>query len=70
MRELDLADNMDKPLLPVWHSGPWPPPAVAIFFAGMQRLPGGDLTHGYARAGVPMEDVAAQVAAALQRVAS
>jgi hypothetical protein len=66
-RELVLADNYKKPLFPVWHSGRYPPPAVAIYLAKLQRIPGGNLTAGYAAAGVPHERVAEELAAALRR---
>jgi len=41
LRELQLADNKGKPLIPVWHSGTYPPPAVEIFLSGSQRVPAG-----------------------------
>ena len=25
--------------MPVWHSGPYPPPALEIFLSGLQRVP-------------------------------
>ena len=66
-RELELADNLKKPLFPVWHSGPYPPKAVTIYFSGKQRIPTGNLTEGYAKAKVPHERVAEELAAALAR---
>jgi hypothetical protein len=67
--ELVLAHNMKKPLLPVWHSGPYPPPAVKIYFSGKQRIPTGNLPEpdGYAKAGISHESVAEALAAALVR---
>ena len=31
-----------KPIIPLWHSGVYPPKAVEIFFSGLQRVPAGD----------------------------
>ena len=64
-RELDLADRLKKPLIPVWHSGPYPPKAVAIYLGGKQRIPTGILMEGYASAGISHERVADELAAAL-----
>jgi hypothetical protein len=36
-----LASQLHKPIIPVWHSGAWPPAAVAIYLGPMQRVPGG-----------------------------
>ena len=66
-RELVLADNLRKPLLPVWHSGPYPPPAVAIYLGGKQRIPGGNFADGYAKARIATERVAGELAEALAR---
>ena len=66
-RELALADNLRKPLIPVWHSGAYPPKAVAIYLAGTQRIPVGDYRDGYAAANIPHEQVADELAAALKR---
>ncbi|GFR39834.1 hypothetical protein Agub_g328, partial [Astrephomene gubernaculifera] len=41
-REFQLADNKEKCILPIWHSGPYPPPALEIFLSGVQRVPQGD----------------------------
>jgi hypothetical protein len=62
--ELTMAKNNRKPLLPVWHSGYYPPPSVEIMLGGLQRIPGGDRDM---RA-VPMERVVTELARALQRV--
>ena len=66
-RELELADNLKKPLVPVWHSGPYPPRAVAIYLGGTQRIPTGDFREGYAKAKISHEKVAEELAAALAR---
>jgi hypothetical protein len=66
-RELELADSLKKPLIPVWHSGTYPPPAVKIFLSGVHRIPSGNIADGYASAGISHEAVADQVAAALAR---
>ncbi len=66
-RELVMAGNLQKKLLPVHHSGPYPPQAVAIYLSGVQRIPGGELPHGYADSAFTHDDVAAQLAQALLR---
>jgi hypothetical protein len=40
-REIALADSLKKPIIPIWHSGRYPPPAVSIYLGYKQRLPGG-----------------------------
>ena len=40
-REYQLADQKLKKIMPVWHSGPFPPPALEIFLSGLQRVPRG-----------------------------
>lgn len=67
-RELVLADNLKKPLIPVWHSGPYPPKAVAIYLGGTQRIPHGNFSGGYVNADISHERVAEELAAALSRV--
>ena len=67
-RELIMADNLRKPLLPVWHSGPYPPAGVELFLAGMQRIPAGDYHEGYVSAGISHERVAEELIAWLERV--
>jgi hypothetical protein len=65
-RELVLADNLKKPLLPVWHSGPYPPPAVAIHLSGKQRIPAvDDFYEGYVAAGISHEHAADELVTAL-----
>jgi hypothetical protein len=66
-RELVLADNMKKPLIPVWHSGPYPPKAVAIYLGGTQRIPGGNFSKGYVESKVSHAAVAEELVAALAR---
>ncbi|KXZ51175.1 hypothetical protein GPECTOR_13g662 [Gonium pectorale] len=39
--EFQLADNKKKPILPVWHSGPYPPPKFERFLRGRRRVPHG-----------------------------
>ena len=63
-RELVLADNLDKPLLPVWHSGQYPPHDVMIYLTGSQRAPAGE--HGMSITG--LEVVVEQLIAALQLI--
>jgi hypothetical protein len=66
-RELEMADNLKKPLIPVWHSGAYPPPAVQIFFHGVQRIPGGNLRGGYIGSHVNHATVVEELAAAIDR---
>ena len=66
-RELELAANLKKPLIPVWHSGPYPPPAVQIYLSGVQRIPSGNFAKGYVSAGISHEAVVKQLAKALKR---
>ena len=66
-RELVLADNLRKPLIPVWHSGPYPPRQVAIYLGEKQRIPNGNFSNGYVKAKISTERVAEEVAAALAR---
>ena len=40
-REIALADNQMKPIIPVWHSGVYPPPAVSIYLGHKHRVPSG-----------------------------
>lgn len=41
-RRLQFADNLKKPIVPLWHSGKYPPDKIAIFLGGMQRVPRGN----------------------------
>jgi len=65
MRELVLADNKHKPLVPVWHSGEYPPPAVSIYLGDKQRIPGGNFNAGYVSAGISHEQVVKELVATL-----
>lgn len=65
-RELTLADRLGKPLLPVWHSGPYPPPGVTIFLNPVQRIPRGNFDAGYVAAGIAVDTVADQLVAVLR----
>jgi hypothetical protein len=64
-RELHLADDLDKLILPVWHSGPYPPKAARMVLGDTQRVPGGTMAAGYVAAGITHEAVAAELAEAL-----
>ncbi len=64
MRELQLADILNKPFVPVWHSGPYPPNAVATFLAGTHRIPSGSADMR----SVALEHVLTELMNALQRV--
>ena len=61
--ELTMAKNNRKPLIPVWHSGVYPPPTVEIMLGGLQRIPAG---NNDMRA-VSLARVVDELAAALQR---
>ena len=67
-RELVLADALKKPLIPIWHSGPYPPQPVAIYLTKLQRIPAGNFSDGYAAAGISHERVTDELVAALARV--
>ncbi|PNH03326.1 Serine/threonine-protein phosphatase 6 regulatory ankyrin repeat subunit A [Tetrabaena socialis] len=41
-REYQLADNSKKIIIPLWHSGTYPPKRLAIFMGGLQRVPAGN----------------------------
>jgi hypothetical protein len=66
-RELELADNLKKPLIPVFHSGAYPPKAVGIYLGGLQRIPGGNFRDGYVAAKISHDKVVEELAAALAR---
>ena len=64
LRELVMADNRDKLILPVWHSGPYPPQGVEIYLSGTQYVP--NISNcGYAEAEMSHERVAEQLVKAL-----
>jgi hypothetical protein len=54
LRELELADARNKHIVPVWHSGAYPPEDVEIYLGGKQRVPSG--VNGDVR-GMRLEDV-------------
>ncbi len=64
-RELELADNLKKPLLPVWHSGAYPPKPVSIYLGGLQRFPGGNFRDGYVKAEISHDTVVEELVARL-----
>ncbi|KAL6749460.1 hypothetical protein V8C86DRAFT_2845564 [Haematococcus lacustris] len=41
LRELHAADEANKEILPLWHSGDYPPKPVSIYLGNVQRLPRG-----------------------------
>jgi hypothetical protein len=41
LREFQQADKLNKPIIPIWHSGVFPPDAIEIFLVGCQRIPTG-----------------------------
>jgi TIR domain len=68
-RELMLADSLHKLILPLWHSGVYPPPATSILLQGTQFLPTGldAETMGYTgpSSNVTREEVVEQLVEAL-----
>lgn len=72
-RELYYADSLDKVLVPVWHSGNYPPGrGVGVIISAAQRVPL-NVKTGFGAAGAPskqyLEEVADQTARALQQIA-
>jgi hypothetical protein len=65
-REFMQAVNEGKLLLPVWHSGAYPPPATRLVLGGLQRIPGGNYAGGYAAAGIAHAAVVEALVKALQ----
>jgi len=66
-RELVLADSLGKTLIPVWHSGAYPPAEAEIYLTGTQYLPQiqGE-AQGYVAAGYTVEQVADALTVALE----
>ena len=69
MDEIAMARNLDKPILPVWHSGAYPPELVHIYLGSRQRLPTELPPHsnGYVTAGIHHDSVVARLVEALAR---
>ncbi|KAL6749461.1 hypothetical protein V8C86DRAFT_997394 [Haematococcus lacustris] len=42
LRELHAADEANKEILPLWHSGDYPPSKVRLYLGNLQRLPRGN----------------------------
>ncbi|GFH12285.1 TIR domain-containing protein [Haematococcus lacustris] len=42
LRELHAADKANKEILPLWHSGDYPPKPVSMYLDHVQRLPRGN----------------------------
>lgn len=57
-KEFMLATVLRKVIIPVHHSGPWPPAGISLHTAVMQHVPGGD--------GVPIAVVVAELVTALR----
>ena len=57
-------------MIPVWHSGKYPPGEVALFLTGLQRLPVDrpGMRTGYKEAGISTQEVAAELMSALTRL--
>ena len=62
LREMQLADGRCKPIVPIWHSGDYPPNDVEIYLTGKQRVPGGVSKDVRA---LPFDHVVDEVVAAL-----
>jgi hypothetical protein len=65
LRELELADARNKHIVPVWHSGAYPPEDVEIYLGGKQRVPSG--VNGDVR-GMRMDDVVTELMAVLAKL--
>jgi sugar lactone lactonase YvrE len=65
-RELVLADSLGKTILPVWHSGSWPPPGAQIYLQGLQYVPANAQTAGYVESGISPDLVVDELVLALQ----
>ena len=44
--EFTLAHSEGKTIIPVYHSGAWPPPALKLFLAGVNYVPKGSCATG------------------------
>ena len=62
LREMQMADGRSKPIIPIWHSGDYPPEDVEIYLTGKQRVPGGVSKDVRS---LPFEHVVDEVVAAL-----
>jgi hypothetical protein len=58
-REFGLCDNLGKPILPVWHSGIFPPASLALQMSTMQRVPRGSEPLGSANFDATMDEIVA-----------
>jgi hypothetical protein len=68
-RELQMAANNQKNILPVWHSGVFPPKEVSVFLHGAQRVPEGgnvSIAGGMTSGSVWQETVLAEILACLK----
>lgn len=63
--ELAMAANAKKLLLPVWHSGPYPPQAAELVLSNKHRVPIGNT--GYVEANISHERIAKDLAFALMK---
>jgi hypothetical protein len=41
LREFEMADARNRQIVPIWHSGAYPPDGVEIYLGGKQRVPSG-----------------------------
>jgi TIR domain len=63
-RELQMADRLNKKMVPIWHSGTFPPDEVDIYLGGSQRIPTGKFSMNDARA-MQLDGVVLQLTQAL-----
>ena len=70
--EAVLATECRKKIIPVWHSGPYPPAGLRLAFTSLHALPstpdGQDMQDGYRAAGISDAHVADELVATLLRV--
>jgi hypothetical protein len=65
LRELELADARNKHIVPIWHSGTYPPEDVEIYLGGKQRVPSGANADVHS---IPLEDVVTELVAAFAKL--
>ncbi|KAG1681521.1 hypothetical protein FOA52_014027 [Chlamydomonas sp. UWO 241] len=63
LAELRLALDLNKPIIPLWHSGSYPPPKLVLRLSGIQSTP----SSGPFNAASDLESVAASITQALKR---
>lgn len=67
-RELNMALDLNKPIIPVWHSGPYPPDKARVFLTGLHRVPRSSVRNASPQApfcGASLPAVTDEIVAAL-----